>query len=287
MTDVSTTHAYVERPAHVKTCPAPDSYRGPHRIGTPELGRKYATLVREAFDALTQQGVRPAAFLFDTIFSTDGIHMVPDDYFAHVAELVRAAGGLLVADEVQPGFGRTGSHLWCFERYGIVPDIVTLGKPIGNGHPLAAVVTTPRIMESFARTARYFNTFGGNPVSCAVGMAVLDVMERENLQEQAHRVGAYLMQALETLREKHQLIGDVRGAGLFLGVELVRDRSTREPAPQETAAVVNMLRDRGVLVGLTGRHDNVLKLRPPLVFTEDNARQLVDALDRSLHEFTR
>lgn len=287
LTELSTTHKYVERPAHVKTCAAPDSYRGPYRVGEADVGQRYAALVGQALDALCQQGARPAAFLVDTIFATDGILTAPDNYFAEAVELVHAAGGLFVADEVQPGFGRTGDQMWCFERYAVVPDIVTLGKPMGNGHPLAAVVTTPRIMESFARSARYFNTFGGNTVSCAVGMAVLDVLERENLQANARQVGSFLKQSLEALQAKHEVIGDVRGAGLFLGVELVRNRKTREPAQHEAAAVVNALRERGVLIGLTGRDENVLKLRPPLVFTEQNARQVVDALDASMQEIAR
>ena len=220
--------------------------------------------------------------IVDTIFSTDGILTAPSDYFPEMVKLVHAAGGLFIADEVQPGFGRTGQHMWCFEQYGIVPDIVTLGKPIGNGYPLAAIVTTPQIMEQFARTARYFNTFGGSPVACAVGMAVLDVLEEENLQRNACQVGAYWKQALTALQDKHELIGDVRGGGLFLGVELTTDRLTREPASTEAAVVVNALRDRGVLIGLTGRDDNVLKLRPPMVFTEDDAQLVIDALDSTL-----
>lgn len=282
LTELSTTQAYARRGAHVKTCPAPDTYRGPHRSGQSDLGGKYAAHVGRALDEFREQAIPPAAFLVDTIFSTDGILTAPDDYFSKVVEQVRAAGALFIADEVQPGFGRTGDSMWGFERYGVVPDLVTLGKPMGGGHPLAAVVATPRLMEKFADGARYFNTFGGNPVSCAVGLAVLDVLEQEQLQDNARIVGAHLKEELARLRSKHELIGDVRGRGLYLGVELVRDRQTLEPADTEASAVFNGLCDRGVLIGLTGRHDNVLKLRPPLVFSHENARQLIDALDATL-----
>ena len=282
LTELSTTHAYERRGPHVKTCVAPDTYRGPYRSGEADLGKKYAAHVGRALDELRQDGIQPAALLLDTIFSTDGILTAPADYFPEALERVRAAGGLFIADEVQPGFGRTGDCTWGFQRYGVVPDIVTLGKPMGNGHPLSAVITTPRLVEKFAENARYFNTFGGNPVSCAVGLAVLEVLERERLQDHARTVGGQLKRELTRLQAKHDVIGDVRGHGLYLGVELVRDRATLEPARNEAAAVVNGLRDRGVLIGLTGRDDNVLKLRPPMAFNEQHVDQLVESLDATL-----
>jgi 4-aminobutyrate aminotransferase-like enzyme len=189
-----------------------------------------------------------------------------------------------VADEVQTGFGRTGDHFWGFAAHDVIPDIVTLGKPIGNGLSMAAVVTTPAIVASLTKDTEFFSTTGGNPVSCAVGLAVLDVLEQEGLQAHAARVGATLRAQIEKLAAQHPLIGDVRGAGLFIGVELVRDRSTLEPAAKETAAVANRMRELGVLVGVEGSCANVLKIRPPLVFDENHALQFTDALDRALRD---
>jgi 4-aminobutyrate aminotransferase-like enzyme len=272
----------VARDASVQLVPAPDGYRGRYRFGTPDLGRQYASHVDEALNALDQHGVKPAALIVDTIFSSDGIYTETADYLRLAVDKVRSAGGVFIADEVQPGFGRTGERMWGFERHGVVPDIVTMGKPMGNGHPLSAVVTTRAIIEKFAERARYFNTFGGNPVSCAAGLAVLEVMESEKLQDNARNVGAHLKQKLELQLSKHEIIGDVRGQGLYIGLELVSDRKTREPASREASAVVNGLRDRGVLTGTTGRDGNVLKLRPPLVFSTENADQLIDALDATL-----
>ncbi len=284
LSQLSTTHTYVQRGPEVQTCTAPNSFGGPYRSGDAHLGRKYTAFVEDALRELRTHGIQPAAIFLDTFFSTDGILTAPPDYFHRVVELVRNSGGLFIADEVQSGFGRTGDHMWGFQRYDIVPDIVTLGKPMGNGHPLAAVIVKRHIVERFAEHARYFNTFGGNPVSCAVGMAVLDVMERENLQQNAFVVGGYLKEELGKLQSKHELIGDIRGHGLFIGVELVLNRETLEPASGEAAAIVNDLRNRGVLIGTTGPDENVLKLRPPMVFNRENARQLVDALDAALME---
>ena len=282
--ELSPNHDYVERGESVKTVPAPDGYRGLHRAGEPDLGKQYAAHVDDALNKLHKQGVRPAAFIIDTIFSSDGIFTETADYVRVAVDKVRSAGGLFIADEVQPGFGRTGAQMWGFERHRVVPDIVTLGKPMGNGHPLSAVVTTPEIVEKFAERARYFNTFGGNPVSCAAGLAVLDVLEREKLQDNAREVGAYLKGRLEEQRSRHELIGDVRGQGLYIGVELVRNRETREPASSEAAVVVNGLRDHGILIGTTGGDGNVLKLRPPMVFSRENADQLTGALEATLRD---
>jgi 4-aminobutyrate aminotransferase-like enzyme len=226
--------------------------------------------------------MKPASFLVDSIFASDGIFVPPDGYLREVFRRVRAAGGLCIADEVQTGFCRMGTGMWNFAAHGVVPDIVTLGKPMGNGHPLAAVITTPEIAGAIAKQGGYFNTFGGNAVSCAVGLAVLEVLERERLQDNALRVGNSMKKLLRVLAEKHPLIGDVRGTGLFLGVEFVRDRKTLEPATTEARTIMNRMRQQGVLVALTGLHSNVLKIRPPLVFSEDNARVLADTLDRVL-----
>lgn len=267
---------------HVRTVPAPDGYRGAYGRDEPLIGERYAASVDTAIASLRADGLAPAAFFLDTLLASSGVVIPPAGYLGAVFERVRAAGGLCVADEVQAGFGRTGEHMWGFEAHGVVPDIVTLGKPIGNGHPVAAVVTRPEIVASLASRAEFFSTFGGNPVSCAAGLAVLDVIEREGLRQNAQRVGAHLRAGIEAIAQDCSLIGDVRGAGLFLGVELVRDRTTLEPAAETARSVINRMRDDGVLIGLEGPLGNVLKIRPPLVFSVANADCLLDALNRAL-----
>jgi len=269
---------------YIATVPAPDGYRGQFRRNDPQYATRYAACIDEAVASLATRGFAPAAFFLDLVLSSNGIMIPPPGYLSEVFNKIRAAGGLCVADEVQSGFGRTGDHLWGFEAHDVVPDIVTLGKPIGNGLSMAAVVTTPAIMSSLMKETDFFSTTGGNPVACAVGLAVLDVLEQEGLQDRAARVGAILRSQIEELAERHPLIGDVRGAGLFIGVELVRDRSTLEPATKETSAVANRMRELGVLVGVEGPCGNVLKIRPPLVFDENHALQFTDALDRALRE---
>ena len=269
---------------HVATVPAPDGYRGIFRKDDPHYADHYAACIDDAVASLDGRGLAPAAFYLDLILSSSGIFVPPAGYLSAAFEKVRAAGGLCVADEVQSGFGRTGDHFWGFSAHDVEPDIVTLGKPIGNGYSMAAVVTRPEIMASLIEESEFFSTTGGNPVACMVGLAVLDVLEREGLQERAARVGAQLRSQIEELARLHPLIGDVRGAGLFIGVELVRDRSTLEPATEETAAIINRMRELGVLVEIDGPHANVLKIRPPLVFDESHALQLTDALDRALGE---
>lgn len=265
----------------VRTVPAPDSYR----IAPGDLGRAFAQGVREAIADLKAHGIRPAALMVDTVFSSDGIFTDPPGFMAEAVEAVREAGGLFIADEVQPGLGRTGDAFWGFQRHGVVPDIVTMGKPLGAGHPLAGLAVRPDVLAAFGRECRYFNTFGGNPVSMAAGMAVLDVIEREGLMANARRVGSHLRHRLRELAQRHALIGDVRGAGLFTGVELVADRAARTPATAQCARVVNALRDRGVLLSSTGEHASTLKIRPPLVFSEANADLLADTLDSVLETF--
>ncbi|MCP4689076.1 MAG: aminotransferase class III-fold pyridoxal phosphate-dependent enzyme [Desulfobacterales bacterium] len=269
---------------HVAAAPAPDGYRGKFRVDDPEFADRYAARMDGAIASLHARGFAPAAFYIDLILSSSGILTPPPGYLSAAYEKVRAAGGLRVADEVQSGFGRTGDHFWGFSAHDVVPDIVTLGKPIGNGLSMAAVVTKPEIVASLMEESEFFSTTGGNPVACAAGLAVLDVLEREGLQKRAARVDALLRSRIEKLAGKHRLIGDVRGAGLFIGVEFVRDRSTLEPAAEETAAIVNRMRDMGVLVGIDGPHANVMKIRPPLVFDENHALQLNDVLERALQE---
>jgi 4-aminobutyrate aminotransferase-like enzyme/Ser/Thr protein kinase RdoA (MazF antagonist) len=268
----------------VHVAPLPDDYRGRHRRGTREAGRLYARELADVVARARAQGGGIAAFMAESMPSAAGQIVFPPGYLAEVYRSVRSAGGVCIADEVQVGFGRLGTHFWGFETQDVVPDIVVLGKPIGNGFPLAAVVTTPEIARSFDNGMEFFSTFGGNPVACAAGHAVLDVLEEERLQENALHVGARLLDGLRGLMGRRPLIGDVRGAGLYLGVELVRDRETLEPAPDEAAYVVNRLRELGVLTGTDGPHHNVLKIRPPLVFTAMDADLLVATLEAVLAE---
>ena len=209
---------------------------------------------------------------------------IVDNYLAAAYDHVRSAGGVTIADEVQVGFGRVGSHFWGFESQGVTPDIVTLGKPIGNGHPLGAVVTTPAIADAFANGMEYFNTCGGNPVSCAVGMAVLDVIEEEGLQAHAADVGTAFLAGLTALQREHALIGDVRGLGLFVGVELVLDRETLEPAGEHASYIANRMRDHGIFISTDGPMHNVLKLKPPMPFSRTDAGRVVVLLDNILRE---
>jgi 4-aminobutyrate aminotransferase-like enzyme len=240
-------------------------------------GDGFAAGVKAAIDDLARSGLGPAALLVDTIFSSDGVLPDPPGFLAPAAEAIREAGGLLIADEVQPGFGRTGEAFWGFSRHGLVPDIVTMGKPMGNGHPVAAMAAKPALLEAFARNIRYFNTFGGNPVSCAAGMAVLDVIESEGLVENARRVGGGLKRAIEEMRSRRQAIAGVRGVGLYLGVDVV-DGDGR-PSRERAAAIVDAMRARRVLISATGKDGNVLKIRPPLVFQEEHAQVLAGALE--------
>jgi len=257
--------------AHVRTVPAPDSYRG-----TPEaFGRD----VEAAIADLKRHGIRPAMLIADTIFSSDGIFAGPAGFLKPAVEAIHAAGGLFVADEVQPGFGRTGEAMWGFERHGVFPDMVTLGKPMGNGYPMAGVVLRPEVIAGFGANARYFNTFGGNPVAAAAGRAVLDTIREEGLRENALDVGRHLADGLRSLAGRHAAIGDVRGAGLFIGVEIVADRAEKRADAGLTTRIVNGLRERRVLISASGPRANVLKIRPPLVFSRDNADTLVAALD--------
>ena len=262
----------------------PDDYRGPYRREDAEAGKKYANHVAEIVEQAKSEGREIAAFIAETLPSVGGQIVFPQGYLSEAYRHVRAAGGLCIADEVQTGFGRLGTDFWGFETQRVVPDIVVLGKPIGNAFPLAAVITTREIATSFANGMEFFSTFGGNPVACAAGLAVLDVLRDDQLQENALRVGNYLKGALVAVQEKRALVGDVRGSGLFLGVDLVRDRETRAPAPRQAHYVVNRLRERGVLSGTDGPHHNVLKLRPPLIFTVQDADLFVGRLDAILDE---
>jgi 4-aminobutyrate aminotransferase-like enzyme/Ser/Thr protein kinase RdoA (MazF antagonist) len=267
----------------VHVAPIPDDYRGIYRRGEADLGPRYARHVAEIVDRLRREG-RGAAFIAESMPSVAGQIVFPAGYLAQVYGHVRGAGGVCIADEVQVGFGRLGTHFWGFESQGVVPDILVLGKPIANSFPLAAVVTTPEIAARFDNGMEFFSTFGGNPVSCAVGLAVLDVLEEEHLQENALRIGNRLISSLKELQGRHPLIGDVRGSGLFLGLDLVNDRETRQPATREAAYITNRLRERGILTGTDGPYHNVIKLRPPLIFCEADSELLVTTLDSILEE---
>lgn len=261
--------------SHVRLVDAPDSYR---KKGD------FVASVKAALQDMQAQGIKPAALLLDSIFSSDGVFSPANGELAAAAQCVRDAGGLYIADEVQPGFGRTGGQRWGFARDNVIPDLVTLGKPMGNGHPVAAVVGRSALFDQFGRQQRYFNTYGGNPVSCRAAHAVLRVLREEDLQANASRVGDYLKQGLQTLAQRHQLIGDIRGEGLFIGVELVTDRYTQAPATACAASVVNGLRRRQVLISATGPKANILKIRPPLVFAKEHADLLLERLDQTLNE---
>ena len=264
-------------PDWVRKVSMPDVYRGARR--GPDAGAIYASHVATA----ARQSKRLAAFFCESALGCGGQIILPSGYLREAYAAVRAAGGTCVADEVQTGFGRAGTHFWMFETQGVVPDIVTLGKPIGNGHPLGAVITTSEIAASFANGMEYFNTFGGNPVSCAAGLAVLDVIRDEELQQNALEVGEYLKKGLQELQNQHSLIGDVRGLGLFLGIELVRDREL-DPADSEAAHVVERMKERGILLSTDGPFHNVIKIKPPLVFSSADAVVLLSGLDAVLKD---
>jgi 4-aminobutyrate aminotransferase-like enzyme/Ser/Thr protein kinase RdoA (MazF antagonist) len=271
-------------PAHVHKVPMPDDYRGLYRRDEPSRGDRFAAHVRTAMEEARGRGRRPAAFICESLLGVGGQIVPPPGYLAAAYAHARIAGAVCIADEVQVGLGRVGTHFWGFETQGAVPDIVTIGKPIGNGHPLGAVVTTAEIADSFANGMEYFNTFGGNPVSCAIGLAVLDVIRDERLQERALRVGAHFKAGLEGLAERHDVIGDVRGLGLFLGIELVLDRDTRRPAAEKASYVVERAKDLGVLLSTDGPGHNVVKMKSPLVFSEEDADRVVAVLDEILGE---
>ena len=257
---------------------APDPYRGPWGYSDHDAGRKYAADVSELI-AFATPG-RVAAFIAESIQGVGGAIVYPEGYLREAYAHVRAAGGLCIADEVQTGFGRTGTHFWGFETQSVIPDIVTMAKGIGNGAPLAAVVTTPAIAQ--ALTSRiHFNTFGGNPVCCAIGKAVLEVIEREGLQANSLKIGKQLLTGLRKLQNKHTIIGDVRGRGLMIGVDLVKDRDTKEPARLECAQVFETARELGLLIGKGGLHGNVLRIKPPMCITEADARFMLEVLDRA------
>lgn len=262
---------------HVWTVPAPDTYR---IAGDP--GEAFDAAVRRALSEMDARGVRPAALIADTIFSSDGIYASPRGFLARAVATVRAAGGVLIADEVQPGFARTGSAFWGFARHGLSPELVTLGKPMGNGYPVSAVVARADVLDAFAGRTPYFNTFAGNDVAIAAAQAVLDIIREEGLQQHAADVGSHLRHGLSELAATHEAIGDVRGDGAFTGLELVSDPAEKTPDGALAAQVVNALRRRRILTSVCGPHGAVLKLRPPLPFSRADADRFVAELDAVL-----
>jgi len=263
------------KPEHVEVVPIPDIFRGEFN-DSETAGIRYAQYVQ---NAIKQQG-GVSTFISESLLGCGGQILLPDGFLQESFQYVRAAGGICISDEVQVGLGRVGTHYWGFELQKIIPDIVTIGKPLGNGHPLAAVVTTTEIANIFNNGMEYFNSFGGNPVSSAIGLAVLNVIERQKLQQNALDVGNYLLSKLNLLKEKFELIGDVRGTGLFIGVELVKDLRTQEPASEKAKVIINKMKEIGILISTDGSHNNVLKIKPPMVFSIENAQLVIDSLEK-------
>ena len=259
---------------HVRTIPAPDPA---HHTG--DLGTGFAAHVQAAIDDLLRHGIKPAALIVDTVFSSDGLFPDPPGFLQPAVNAIHAANGLFIADEVQPGFGRTGAHWWGFQRHAITPDMVSLGKPMGNGYPVAALVLRPEVLAEFGAKVRYFNTFGGNAVAAATAIAVIEVIEQENLLTNAASVGSYLANGLRALATRHDALGNLRATGLFFGQDITREGA---PDPKEAARIVNALRHAGVLISATGPKGHTLKIRPPLVLQQSHADIFLDRLDQVL-----
>lgn len=275
---------------YVHVAALPCSYRGEFTTDdydTDMIGHKYAENVQNVINKAEAKGRKIAAFYAESMVSCGGQVLLPESYLAKAYKYVREAGGICIADEVQTGFGRVGQHMWAFQLAGedVCPDIVTIGKPMGNGHPVAAVITTREIARSFKQLGvPYFNTYGGNPVSMAIANAVFDIIEDEDLLAKAERVGSKLLNGLKELKERQSLIGDVRGVGLFIGIDLVKDRISKEPATEEAAYVISRMKEERVLLSAEGKYSNVLKIKPPMVFNEENAETLISQLDIILTE---
>jgi len=258
---------------------APYPYRGAYGHDDPDAGRKYADDVKSLIDYATPGKI--AGFIAESIQGVGGFVVYPDGYLMHAYEHVRAAGGVCIADEVQTGFGRTGTHFWGFETQGVIPDIVTLAKGIGNGAPLGAVITTPKIAAVMTQKV-HFNTFGGNPVVSAIGKAVLEVIERENLQANSLKLGTHILAGLQKLKARHKVIGDVRGQGLMLGIEFVKDQATKQPGREECAQVLENARELGLLLGKGGLWGQTIRFAPPMCITEQDADFLLAVLDEAI-----
>ncbi|WP_414463865.1 aspartate aminotransferase family protein [Hyphomicrobium sp. DY-1] len=279
VTEISPSSASAEpRPPYVFVVPAPDTYREISEA----VGRRLARDVRTAIAKMNAIGIRFAGFIADSIFSSDGVFPGEPGFLRETLEAVHAAGGVYIADEVQPGFGRTGEKMWGFDRHGLVPDMVVMGKPMGNGFPMGGVAIKPDLLKTFGETSGYFNTFGGNPVAAAAGLAVLDVLKDEGLQQNSFETGAYLRSEIRIAGSEGGCIGDVRGAGLYIGVDIVKDTQTHEPDRDTAEKIVNGMRDRNILIGIAGGHGNVLKIRPPLCFNREHADIFLNGLRGAL-----
>lgn len=274
-------------PDWVHTLPLPDTYRGEYKGNDPGIGKLYGATASELMLLLAQQGRRVAAFIAETAPSVGGQLILPEGYLEEVYRHIRGAGGIVVADEVQTGYGRTGKTFYMFEQQGVVPDIVVLGKPVGNGYPIGVVITTDKIADSFDNGMEFFSTFGGNTVASVTGRKVLEITLRDNLQQHALETGDYLLAKLSQMKEEFPLFGDVRGSGLFIGVELVRSHKTLEPATTECSYIINRLREKRILIGSDGLYDNVLKIRPPMPFGKEDADILCSRLRMVLQELKR
>ena len=268
-------------PDHVHVIPMPDPFRGKYR--GEDCGDRYIDEVITAVNNIQDNDKKVSAFISEALMGCGGQLILPEGFLQKAFEFVKKDGGLCIADEIQIGFGRMGSHFWGFESESVVPDIVTMGKSMGNGHPLSAVVTTKEIADKFNNGMEYFNSFGGNSVSCAVGQAVLDVIKDESLQDHALKVGDYLLEQLQQLKQHHEIIGDVRGRGLFIGIELNRDEDLT-PADTEVHNIINRMKEKGVLLSTDGPDHNVIKIKPPIVFNKENADELVKKLDETMTE---
>jgi 4-aminobutyrate aminotransferase-like enzyme len=277
-------HGGTGRPDWVQLVDVADDYRGRFRRDDPDRAEKYAALVEDAIANIDARGGKLAGFIAETFPSVGGQIIPPAGYLPAVYRRIRAAGGVCIADEVQTGLGRLGDYYFGFEQQGAIPDIVVLGKPIGNGYPLGVVVTTRAIAESFARGPEFFSTFGGSTLSCVIGKEVLDIVDDERLMENARVVGGYLLERLRALQSGHAIIGDVRGFGLYIGVEVVEDRATMKEASRIAAYVKNRLRELRILIGTEGPADNILKIRPPLTFDRESADVIIQALEAVLGE---
>lgn len=279
VTEISPSSASaLPRPPYVFLVPAPDTYRRNAKT----LAQSFCDDIREAIAIMHVKGIRLAGFIADSIFSSDGLFPGDPGFLRDAVAAVRGAGGVYIADEVQPGFGRTGETMWGFARHGLVPDMVVMGKPMGNGFPMGGVAIKPGLLETFGSTSGYFNTFGGNPVAAAAGLAVLDVLESEELQQNSLETGAYLTSELRIAGSSSAHVGDVRSAGLYIGIEIVKDKASREPDRAAAELIVNGLRERNILIGTAGSHGNVLKIRPPLCFSRENADMLVEGFSSAL-----
>ena len=265
------------KPDYVQVVPMPDLMRG--EFNDPKTaGNQYAEKVH---NAIIKQ-IEGSTFIVESLLGCGGQILLPQGFLEESFRLIRTAGGICISDEVQVGLGRVGFHFWGFELQNVIPDIITIGKPLGNGHPIAAVVTTPDIASTFNNGMEYFNSFGGNPVSCAIALSVMNVIEKDKLQQNALDVGNYLLKELNLLKEKFGLIGDVRGKGLFIGVELVENRKTLNPSPEKAEFIINQMKEVGILISTDGPYNNVLKFKPPMVFSKENAQQVIQSLEQKL-----